>query len=195
MFAPIRLLCGGYVAVLTAFVIVLSAMSTIRRIIMFSLIRLAKVGYLLALSVVVSMLVLSSRAPAQNFRGFVVPGIPGGSVSGSSSGGSISGSFGGSSGSFAGGSSSSSASFPGIPGYSVSLMPGPMFNLPLNNFLTDTTGSPLAAVGMGGGGVGIGGGLGGGLGGRLGGGLGGLGGSFGGFAGKGFGGFNGGKAL
>ncbi len=186
---------------------------------MSSLSRLAQIGYAFGLSLALSLLLWPALSQAQfgvstGYRSTIplptlaFPIISSGS---GSAGGSGSGGFGA-----AGGSGFASASFttqiininPGdfLPNNGQIVgMPPPTLMPPLNNLISDSTGSPLgllSSIGAGGalgisgmvgggfGGVGAGGGIGGALGG---GGFGG--GGMGGFAGKGMGGFNGRKPL
>lgn len=193
---------------------------------MSSLSRLVRIGYVLGLSLALALLLWPALSQAQfgvstGYRSTpALPTIAIPIVSGSgSSSGSGSGVFGA-----GGGSGSASGSFTtqiihiplgefiGNNGQIVG-MPPPTFQPPLNNLLSNSTGSPLGAMtalnagggmgisgmvgGVGGlGGMGGGGGMMGmGGGGMMGMGGGGMGGGMGGFAGKGMGGFNGRKPL
>jgi hypothetical protein len=181
--------------------------------------RLVQMGYVLGLSLVLTLLLKPTWLQAQfgappfsvsaGYRGS--PGFPTVAIPVISGSGSASGASGGIVGG-AGGSGSVSGSFTTqiiyinigsfLPnGGRLIGLPPPTFMPPLNNQFYDTTGAPWATTGamsMGGGGsIGIitplGGGIGGGSFGMGGGGIGG--GGMGGFAGKGMGGFNGKNGL
>jgi hypothetical protein len=180
-----------------------------------SLMRLALIGYALALSLTLCLLVLPSSSQAQVGFGIstgyrATPGLPtiaialpniSGTGIGGAVGGGVSGGFGGGvGGGVAGGVGGGgvSASFSPIPLiYHINLgqffpnngqiigLPPPTLMPPLNNLLYDTTGAPYATITA----LGLGGGVG--IGGGIGGGGFGGAGAGGGIAGGGMGGFAG----